>query len=265
MMREKELGMTKKRAVVRKRRKLKRPTLIVVLLLVVGLTVGCVYGVSAFTSKESVAEVKQAQTQMAAPAVENKENARTSEKQEAKKHETRTENGLFYVDNTIIVNKKHGLPSTYNPGENKEASKSFNTMLDDMTKDGLSISRTYSGFRSYSTQTQLYESYVAQDGKAKADTYSARPGFSEHQTGLAFDVLDAQGDLVRDQSTAEWIVQNCARYGFVLRYMKGKEAITGYQYEPWHVRYVGEQAPDIAKSGLTLEEYFGVDGGDYIS
>ena len=115
-----------------------------------------------------------------------------------------------------------------------------------------------SGFRSYGTQSRLYNNYVARDGEAKANTYSAKPGQSEHQTGLAFDV-GALDDNYGNTAAGRWLSENAHKYGFIIRYMKGKENITGYQYEPWHIRYVGETvAADIYSKGLTLEEYLGV-------
>lgn len=170
---------------------------------------------------------------------------------------------LTYVKGILIVNKKHGLPSTYNPGENPEALTAFRRMQRDMQARGLPIGNAYSGFRSYNTQSRLYNGYVAQDGQTQADTYSARPGYSEHQTGLAFDLISTNGQLVQDQASSRWIVSHCAEYGFILRYPSGKENITGYRHETWHVRYVGNIATQIMSQNLTLEEYLDISGGNY--
>ena len=125
-------------------------------------------------------------------------------------------------------------------------------------KDGYSLT-IVSGFRSYSYQGQLYNNYVARDGKAAADTYSARPGHSEHQTGLAMDINNASSSF-NNTPEAKWIAENCYKYGFILRYPKGKENITGYMYESWHVRYLGKQlAKEVCDSGLTLEEFLCID------
>ncbi|MDS8990825.1 M15 family metallopeptidase, partial [Streptococcus pneumoniae] len=97
-----------------------------------------------------------------------------------------------------------------------------------MQQAGFPISDHYSGFRSYETQTQLYQSYVNKDGKAEADRYSARPGYSEHQTGLAFDLIGTNGNLVTEEKAAQWLLDYAADYGFVVRYLKGKEKETGY-------------------------------------
>ena len=106
---------------------------------------------------------------------------------------------------------------------------------------------------------QLYNSYVNRDGKAKADTYSARPGHSEHQTGLAMDINNAS-DAFNNTPEAKWIAANCWKYGFILRYPQGKQNITGYKYESWHVRYLGNDlAKEVYNSGLTLEEFLCID------
>ena len=132
-----------------------------------------------------------------------------------------------------------------------------------MQAKGFDVSNNYSGFRSYETQATLYQSYVNQEGQAVADTYSARPGYSEHQTGLAFDILDSAGNLLEEPTASKWLADNARLYGFIVRYQPGKESSTGYIAESWHVRYIGQEATDIYQSGLTLEEYYGVPGGDY--
>ena len=164
----------------------------------------------------------------------------------------------------IIVNKKHPLSASYAPGENPEALAAFLKLHAAMQANGFALSNQYSGFRSYETQAGLYESYVARDGQASADRYSARPGYSEHQTGLAFDLMDSSGNLLQEPSAVDWLAQHAHEYGFIVRYIEGKEAITGYMTETWHIRFIGQEASDIYQSGLTLEEYFGVAGGDYL-
>ncbi|HFI0126503.1 TPA: LD-carboxypeptidase LdcB/DacB [Streptococcus suis] len=163
----------------------------------------------------------------------------------------------------IIANKKHPLSPSYAPGENPQALAAFQQLIADMQAQGFAISNNYSGFRSYETQAGLYQSYVNQEGQAAADTYSARAGYSEHQTGLAFDLLDSSGNLLEEPAASQWLASNAHHYGFIVRYLPGKEASTGYMAETWHVRYIGQEATDIYNSGLTLEEYFGVPGGGY--
>ena len=167
-------------------------------------------------------------------------------------------------DEIVIANKHYPLSKDYNPGENPTAKSELLKLIAAMKEAGFPISDHYSGFRSYETQTQLYQDYVNQDGKAEADRYSARPGYSEHQTGLAFDLIGTNGDLVTEEKAAQWLLDHAADYGFVVRYLKGKEKETGYMAEEWHLRYVGKEAKEIAASGLSLEEYYGFEGGDYV-
>ena len=181
-----------------------------------------------------------------------------------------TNKGLYYsvqgkYDEILVVNKHYPLSKDYNPGENPTAKAAFLKLIAQMQKEGYAVSDNYSGFRSYATQAKLYQSYVNREGQAAADRYSARPGYSEHQTGLAFDVIGTNGHLVEDESAAQWLLDHAADYGFVVRYLKGKESVTGYMHEEWHLRYVGKEAKEIAASGLTLEEYYGFDGGDYLN
>ena len=181
-----------------------------------------------------------------------------------------TNKGLYYsvqgkYDEILVVNKHYPLSKDYNPGENPTAKVAFLKLIAQMQKEGYAVSNNYSGFRSYGTQAKLYQSYVNREGQAAADRYSARPGYSEHQTGLAFDVIGTNGHLVEDESAAQWLLDHAADYGFVVRYLKGKESVTGYMHEEWHLRYVGKEAKEIAASGLTLEEYYGFDGGDYLN
>ena len=181
-----------------------------------------------------------------------------------------TNNGSYYsvrgkYDDIIIVNKKHGLSKDYNPGENPTAKAAFVRLRDDMINQGLNVGRSYSGFRSYDYQKTLYDNYVSRDGQAAADRYSARPGYSEHQTGLVFDLTDKSGNLLEDSRASQWLKDNAHNYGFIVRFQAGKEASTGYMPEAWHIRYVGKEAKDIHDSGLSLEEYFGIEGGDYVT
>ena len=177
-------------------------------------------------------------------------------------------NGSYYsikgkYDDIIVVNKKYPLSATYNPGENATAKEAFTRLRNDMITQGLNVGYGYSGFRSYSTQANLYQNYVNRDGQAAADRYSARPGYSEHQTGLAYDLTDKAGNLLEDARASQWLKDNAHNYGFVVRYQPGKEASTGFMEEAWHVRYIGKEAKEVHDSGLTLEEYFGFQGGDY--
>ena len=170
-------------------------------------------------------------------------------------------------DIQVLVNKYYKLDNTFVPEElekvsygsgqlKKEARIAFDEMCAAAKKEKIYIYGG-SGYRSYSHQLNLYNNYVAQDGKAEADTYSARAGHSEHQTGLAMDVLNGRWGFIEDTDKEyTWLINNSYKYGFILRYPEGKEKITGYMYEPWHYRYVGiDLATEITKENLTYEEY----------
>lgn len=170
-----------------------------------------------------------------------------------------------YINGVLVANKKYPLPKTYNPGEDPTAKQAMDTLILAAKQAGYSIV-AFSSFRSYEYQKGLYDKYVARDGQVNADRYSARPGHSEHQTGLAFDVGEVgREDLwltseFGETPAGQWLVANAHHYGFILRYPKGKEAITGFMYESWHFRYLGvELATKVYESGLTLEEYLGIE------
>lgn len=170
-----------------------------------------------------------------------------------------TKNGLTYIDGVLIANKTYSLPSSYNPGLTSETREAFNQMKMDAKSVGLNI-EIISGFRSYSSQDIIYNNYVSKDGREKADRYSARAGHSEHQTGLAIDINSLYTSFENTEE-GKWLKENSYKYGFILRYPKGKEEITGYMYEPWHYRYVGRKfATKLYNNGswLTIEEYFGI-------
>jgi len=179
-----------------------------------------------------------------------------------------TKDGVTYVDGIMIVNKTYSLPKSFRAPNSEgyefcttclteETLNAFNEMQADASALGLNLYIS-SGFRSYTYQENLYNNYVAQDGIEEADTYSARPGHSEHQTGLAFD-LNTIDNSFADTEEGKWVKDNCQKYGLILRYPKGKENMTGYQYESWHLRYVGKElAEKLYNNGewITLEENF---------
>lgn len=167
-------------------------------------------------------------------------------------------NGITYVDGVLVANKTYALPESYNPGALlSECERAFSEMKSAAAKEGLTLWNA-SGFRSYELQQSLYNRYCDRDGKAAADRYSARPGHSEHQSGLALDLNEISSSFANTPE-GKWVEKNCHKYGFILRYPREKEAQTGYMYEPWHIRYVGVSvAEKIYNSGLCLEEYFGI-------
>ena len=130
-----------------------------------------------------------------------------------------------------------------------------------LIKDGIHLSGV-SAYRSYATQKSIFQRYVLKDGEEKAKMYSAVPGTSEHETGLAIDVTGSDGkcaaeDCFGGTKEAKWLEAHVAEYGFIIRYPKGKTTITGYQYEPWHIRYVGiDVAKEMVSKNLTMEEYY---------
>lgn len=162
-----------------------------------------------------------------------------------------------YIHGILLVNKQHPVPQDFGGGVDPTAYAALQQLRNAAAAAGYSMP-LISGYRSYDYQAQLYNGYVARDGKAAADRYSAQPGKSEHQTGLAYDV-GSLSNSYGETAAGKWLAAHCAEYGFILRYPQGKEHITGYMYEPWHIRYVGKDvAAAIMSSGLTLEEYLGV-------
>jgi len=175
-------------------------------------------------------------------------------------------------DITVIVNKYHKLASDYVPNDleainpkynqgfnnkmRKVAKVAFEKMCEAALEDNITI---YSGsaYRSYSYQQSLYNRYVNANGFDAAETFSARAGYSEHQTGLATDVMNKRLDFIsKNDKEYDWLINNSYKYGFILRYPEGKENITGYMYEEWHFRYLGvDIATELYKSNLTYEEY----------
>ncbi|PLT28637.1 peptidase M15 [Peribacillus deserti] len=180
---------------------------------------------------------------------------------------------------TVMVNKENKLPDGYVPGDlvyttipfifqeklekkkmRKEASDAVSRLFTGAKADGIELLGV-SAYRSYVTQTALFNAYVQKDGYEKARTYSAVPGTSEHQTGLSIDVTGGNGACPAEScfgntKEAKWLEANASKYGFIIRYPNGKTSITGYKYEPWHLRYVGAAAAkEIMSRKITLEEY----------
>lgn len=188
----------------------------------------------------------------------------------------------------LIANKKHPLSADYVPSDlvditgipkqnreeqmRSEAADNLIAMFNQASQEGVQL-YFISGYRSYAYQENVYNGYVQSDGAEYADSISSRPGYSDHQTGLACDLgqVDLQGTLDEtfiNTAAGQWLYAHAHEYGFILRYPQGKEEITGYTYEPWHYRYVGK---DVANAMYaispdeTMEEYFHVSGGDYAS
>jgi zinc D-Ala-D-Ala carboxypeptidase len=179
-----------------------------------------------------------------------------------------------------VVNKGRSLPSTYVPANlttpnvplrlsasdpemhvRADTAAAMEKMFAAAGQEGINLMLA-SGYRSYTEQITVYNGYARSSGVAQADTFSARPGHSEHQTGLAADIEPTSRNCEVDQcfeTTPEgkWLAANCYKYGFIIRYQKDTQNLTGYEYEPWHVRYLGNDLADqIYQAGQTLEQFF---------
>ncbi|WP_242069711.1 M15 family metallopeptidase [Paenibacillus dendritiformis] len=186
----------------------------------------------------------------------------------------------------VLVNKRHGLPPGYEPLDliypkvrtltgmkskrywlRREAAQALERLFAAAERDHIYLA-SVSAYRSSAAQTAVYRQYVDTEGSRRASAYSAAPGHSEHETGLAVDVSGSDGrcavqDCFAATKEAKWLAAHAHRFGYIIRYPRGKEEITGYQYEPWHLRYVGrELAARLTAEGMTLEEYYGAASRD---
>lgn len=273
--------MTKKLAV----------TAVVMFAIIVGLIAALFFGSHPEKEKTKM-ETSVVENTTPAPASKSTESSAATATPEATSSPAAGEvNGVLdsrFTDTSstlLLANKKHALPDGYEPSDltpvtvpaNKsgilmraEAVNALKEMFDAASADGVTL-LAGSGYRSEAYQRQLYDGYVAQYGTARADAISSRPGYSDHQTGLALDISDHDGatfltSAMENTPEGQWLYKHAHEYGFILRYPKGKEAITGYAFEPWHYRYVGKEWSEkiyAVSPDETFEEYFGVSGGDY--
>ena len=187
----------------------------------------------------------------------------------------------------VVANKKHKLPDGYVPGDlvtpaiaqtgactmREPAAEAIAQMAQAAQEDGVYL-KISSAYRGEDYQRSLYNGYCASYGSETADTISSRPGYSDHQTGLAADFVEGDGSLnginfnasFEDTASGAWLRDHAHEYGFIMRYPKGKQEITGYAYEPWHFRYIGvDYATQIYETDVycSFEEFFEVEGGDY--
>ncbi|MGI8317058.1 M15 family metallopeptidase [Halobacillus mangrovi] len=246
---------------------------------------------SSSTSKKEVEEKAEPTFNPDEPESENSDsdhqqnNSNESQEQSNANMEEKTQDGLTVVADPqnvqVVVNKQRKLPDGYIPPDltvpdvpfyfdedlpkkqmRKEAAKQLEQLFAGAKKAEVELVAA-SGYRSYERQKRIFQGYVEEHGEKKANTFSAKPGTSEHQTGLAMDVTSAKMSFQLDQSfrqteEGEWLANHAHEYGFIIRYPKGKDAITGYTYEPWHLRYVGKDiSSEIHNQSLTLEEFFG--------
>lgn len=196
------------------------------------------------------------------------------------------EEDIFNDDSMLaLANKENQLSNGYEPHDlvtvdvptvlenpeinqlREDASLALSDMFAAARSDGINL-YARSGYRSYNTQSTLYNNYIEDHGQEAADRFSAEPGSSEHQTGLAMDVTSESVNFELAEAFGEteegaWVRENAHEFGFIIRYPEGAEEITGYMYEPWHLRYLGEAvATDVYDSGLTYEEYIMESGMD---
>ncbi|WP_226037999.1 M15 family metallopeptidase [Aquibacillus saliphilus] len=217
---------------------------------------------------------------------ESTDEEETEESKEVAQHiEKIDEFGLVIVSNPesveVFVNKQRRLPDGYEPPNLVVPNVPFSFDYFDPKKQMRSVAATpleelfleaeaagldlvaSSGYRSFQRQKQIYERNVETKGQEEADKFSARPGTSEHQTGLAMDVTTAEVAFALEQTFKQtdegaWLAENAHKFGFIIRYPEGDSEITGYSYEPWHIRYVGmDIAKEVYLNQMTLEEYFG--------
>lgn len=186
------------------------------------------------------------------------------------------ENGVNISPERLLVNRENGLNKDYIPeglsipnipfsdkSEDEEKYvagiivKPLEELINTAKEEGIILFGN-SGYRSYSSQKNIYKNRAKYQGKKLADAYVAKPGFSEHQTGLCIDITNKDRYFVEGTKEADWLTKNCYRFGFIIRYPKGKKSITNIEYEPWHIRYVGKEAAKyIYDNKITLEEYLG--------
>lgn len=252
---------------------------IIIILLIVVIVTASLIGIYSFLSRDNTKA-----TDSPNPAKTTAPTPKTpAAKPETPKPKTFDKSKFSLTDPNsiwVIANKKRPLqPNNYAPDDlvlldthrrgaqymRSEAADALKSMFIAAETDGHSLS-ALSAYRSYSVQVSVYNSEVQTYGRAVADTQSARPGHSEHQTGLTVDVGKAGGpcgieDCFADMPEGKWIAKNAYRFGFILRYPPQKDSVTGYRYEPWHIRYVGiELATEMHNTDTqTLEEFFGVE------
>lgn len=212
-----------------------------------------------------IVKEKSSEPKVEQPQTNNNTTPNSNEFTTSKGFKGYTKNGITYIDGILIANKTYSLPQNYGPGLTAETQAAINSMSAAAATDGINI-YCQSGFRSFETQQRLYSNYSKRDGAAAADIYSARPGHSEHQSGLACDLCSKNNSACINSgfdssNEAKWLSNNAYKFGMILRYPEGKTNETGYKYESWHYRYVGvDLATKLYNNGnwITLEDYFGI-------
>ena len=252
-------------------------------LIIIGVTAICAASAALYVTLHNPSSPTPTTTSSSNPTNNTKQQNNTAKPAtfNAKLYSTTDATSLW-----VIANKKHPLnPVKYVPTDlvtpnvplrvlgnetmqvRRETATALEQMFADAKLNNLNLMIS-SGYRSYGYQVNLYNGYVQSQGQAIADQQSARPGYSEHQTGLSADIEPASRNCEVEQcfgTTPEgtWLAANAYKYGFIIRYPADKVAVTGYEYEPWHLRYVGVSlATEMHAKGIeTLEEFFGISGG----
>lgn len=219
------------------------------------------------------------------PSQKGEENSTLPKEEEERAADYRKEAAVYSFKqieqdgNLLLVNKEYALPQGYVPEDlvvpdipfsfeeylpkklvKKEVAEALEEMFNSAKADGIDL-YAVSGYRSYDRQDQIFRYNVNQHGEEYANQFSARPGESEHQTGLSMDVSSSSVNYGLIQQFGEteegkWVSENASKYGFIIRYPESKQEITGYIYEPWHLRYIGKEAATIIdQKQITLEEY----------
>lgn len=224
------------------------------------------YPISVTTEKNGKKTKKEVKLTVLASPFGEKGTLIDGEYKTAKGFTIKVQNATAYIDGILIANKSFSLPKSYtSPYLAPEAEAAYYKMRDAAAAEGVDISKIKSAYRSWNDQNYIFNGYVRDDSLENALTYSARPGHSEHQTGLGMDIVTsgtAESQIPEFAARLAWLKDNAQRFGFILRYPEGKTHITGYIFEPWHYRYVGEDlAAKLYNGGnwITLEEYFGID------
>lgn len=243
-----------------------------VVLIVLSIGLACLVNVYFIVQRASTPEVEGGVTKKVNPP--STSSVSTTTQFDKTKYSTTDPSSIW-----VVVNKPNPLnPQQYTPSNfayiqgyriSDQVAADLNSMIGVAKQQGITL-RIISGYRSYSYQASLYNGYVASDGQANADTYSARPGHSEHQTGFAVDVGGTHGCDIQicfgETPEGIWLAQHATEFGFIVRYTEANRMITGYNAEPWHLRYVGKElASEMRDKKIdSLELFFGINGGDYV-
>lgn len=254
-----------------RRKRYKKRNKLINLILIFFVTLGLATLTSGYIYKNKITKNNKTPEIIKSTKTEMEQNNKT----ESNKKDVKASSS---VANILLVNKKYSIDSSYKPSDlvmpkatynnyslsmkqplRKDAANALEKMFLSAAKDGI-ILKGVSGYRSYDYQVSVFNSSKERNGIKHAEKYVAKPGHSEHQTGLAVDVLSNEYNNLNDgfenTKTFKWLKNNMTKFGFILRYPKGKENITGYNYEPWHLRYVGKDvAEEINSKNITLEEY----------